>query len=85
MLVCGGRGVKDEEAETHVENEDDNVDVVGGAAALAISVFGSESYIFSDVVRRKRLEAQILSEHVVDTTHLPQHEFQNNFILECGR
>ena len=57
--------------------EDDGADVVGGAPALAISGFESEGYTLSEIVRGKRIEIQILSEGVVDTTRSPQFEILN--------
>ena len=58
-----------------IEGED--VDVVCGAPALAISGFESQGFIFSEIVRRKRLDGQTLSEVVVDTARPPQYEFSN--------
>ena len=69
------RGVSHEEAGTEADIEDDNVDFVGGPPALAISGFDSEEFVFSEIVRRKRLERQTLSEGVVDSASLPQPEF----------
>ena len=85
QLVVGDHGETDEDAgrETHIEGED--VDVVCGAAALAISGFELQGFIFSEIVRRKRLGGQTLSEVVFDTARPPQCEFSNlplNFYLE---
>ena len=54
-----------------------NVNVVCGAPALAISGFELQGFNFSEVVHRKRLEGQTLSEGVVNTARPPQCEFSN--------
>ena len=59
----------------HIESE--NVDVVCDAPVLAISGFELHGFIFSEFVRRKRLEGLTLSECVFDTARLPQCEFSN--------
>ena len=61
--------------EAHIEGED--VDVVCGAPAIAISGFELQSFNFSEVVHRGGLEVQSLSEGVIDTTRPPQCEFSN--------
>ena len=52
-LVVGDHGETDEDAgkETHIEGED--VDVVCGAPALAISKFELQGFIFSEIFREK--------------------------------
>ena len=77
LFVVGDHGETDEEAgkEAHIEGED--VDVVCGAPALAISGFELQGFNFSEVVHRKRLEGQTLSEGVVNTARPPQCEFSN--------
>ena len=71
-------GVCDREASTEadVEDEDDDVDVVGGVDEVGFSRHESEGFTLSEILRRKRLEKK-LSEGVVDTAHLPQCEFSN--------
>ena len=72
--------------EADIEGED--VDVVCGVPALAISGFELQGFILSENVRRKELEGQTLSIGVVDTAGSPQGEFsklQNlplTFLLE---
>ena len=61
--------------EVDIEGED--VDVVSGAPALGISGFELQGFIFSEIVQRKGLEGQTLSEGVFDTTRSPQCEFSN--------
>ena len=60
QLVVGDHGETDEDAgkEAHIEGED--VDVVCGAPALAISGFELQGFNFSKIVHRKQLEGQIL-------------------------
>ena len=65
--TCGGKA----------DIEGEGVDVIFGAPALAISGFGLHGFIFSEIVRRKGLEGQTLSECVVDTTRPPQCVFSN--------
>ena len=57
--------------------EGEGIDVVFSAPALAISGFELHGFIFSEIVRRKGLEGQTLSECVVDTARPPQCEFSN--------
>ena len=47
------------------------------APAVAISGFELQGSNFSEVVHKKRLEGQTLSEGVFDTTRPPQCEFSN--------
>ena len=44
---------------------------------MAISGFELQGFIFSEIVRRRGLEGQTLSEGVVDTARPPQCEFSN--------
>ena len=62
-----------------IEGED--VDVVCATAALAISGFESQGFIFAENVRRKGLGGQTLHEGVFDTGRPPQYEFSNLQIL----
>ena len=77
QLVNGDHGETDEDAgkQLHIEGED--VDVVCGDPALAISGFELRGFNVSEVVYRKRLEGQTLSERVVNTARPPQCEFSN--------
>ena len=61
---------------TDVEDEDEDVDVVGGVDEVAVSGYESEGFTLSEILRGKRLEKK-MSEGVVDTAHLPQSEFSN--------
>ena len=76
QLVNRGHVETGEDAgkETHIEGED--VDVVCGAPALAISKFELQVFIFSDFPGTG-LEGQTLSECVFDTARPPQCEFSN--------
>ena len=71
-------GVCETEAgtEADVEDEDEDVDVVGGVDEVGVSGYESEGCTLSEILRRKRLEKRV-SEGVVDTAHLPQCEFSN--------
>ena len=60
--------MSDTEAETEADIEDQDVDVVCEAPALAISGFEFGGFTFSEIIRRERLERQTLSEGVVDTS-----------------
>ena len=53
LFVLGDHGETDEDAgnEAHIEGED--VDVVCGASALAISKFELQGFIFSEIFREK--------------------------------
>ena len=62
--------------EADVEDEDDDVDVVGGVDEVGVSGYESEGFTLSEILRRKRLEKNV-SECVVDTAQLPQCEFSN--------
>ena len=72
--------------EADIEGED--VDVVCGAPALAISGFESHGFIFSEIFRRKGLKGHTFAERVVDTAQSPECEFSNlqkiplTFLLE---
>ena len=59
-----------------VEDEDEDVDVVGGVVKFGVSGYESEGFTLSEILRRKRLEKNV-SEGVFDTAHLPQCEFSN--------
>ena len=71
QLVVSDHGETDEDVgrETHIEGED--VVVVCGAPALAISGFEYQGFTFSEIVRRRRLEGKTLYEGVVDTARPP--------------
>ena len=69
-------GVCETEAGTDAEDEDEDVDVVGGVDEVGLSGYESEGFTLSEVLRRKRLEKSV-SEGVMDTAHLPQCEFSN--------
>ena len=62
--------------EADVEDEAEEVDVVGGVEEVGVSGYESEGFALSEILRRKRLE-ETVSEGVVDTTLLPQCEFSN--------
>ena len=77
QLVVGDQGETDEDAGREADIEGEQVDVVFGAPALAISGFEYQGFIFSGTIRREGLEGQTLSEGVVGTAQLPQCEFSN--------
>ena len=58
------------------EDEDEDVDVVGGVDEVGVSGYESEGFTLSEMLRRKRLENTV-SQGVVDIAHLPQCEFSN--------
>ena len=62
--------------ETDVEDEDEDVDFVGGVDEVGVSEYQSEGFTLSEILRGKRLEKKV-SEGVFDTAHLPQCEFSN--------
>ena len=71
-------GVSETEAgtEADVEDEDEDVDVVGGVDEVGVSGYESEGFTLSEILRRKILEKRV-SDGVVDTAHLPQCELSN--------
>ena len=75
--MVGDHGETDEDAGMEADIEGEDVDVVCGAPALASSGFQLQGFIFSEIVRRKRLEGQTLSEGVFDTARPPQCEFSS--------
>ena len=77
LFVVGEHGKTDEDAGKEADIEDEDVDVVRGAPALAISGFELQGFKFSEVVHRKRLEGQTSSEAVDNTARPPQCEFPN--------
>ena len=62
--------------EADVEDEDDDVDVVGGVDQVGVSGYESEGFTLSEILRRKKLEKKV-SEGVVDTPHFLQCEISN--------
>ena len=72
----GGVCETDAGTEADVEDEDEDVDVVGGVDEVWVSGCESEGFTLSEIHRRKRLGKKV-SEGVVDTAHLPQCEFPN--------
>ena len=71
-------GVCETEAGTgaDVEDEDEDIDVVGCVDEVGLSGYESEGFTLSEILRRNRLGKNV-SEHVVDTAHPPQREFSN--------
>ena len=72
-------GVCDTEAgtEADVEDEDEDVDVVGGVDEVRFSGYESEGFTLSEILRRKRLAKKNVSQGVVEFAQLPQCEFSN--------
>ena len=77
QLVVGDHGETDADTGREADIEGQDVDVVCGAPALAISWFECQRFIFSEIVRRNGVEGQTLSEVVIDTARPPQYEFSN--------
>ena len=71
-------GVCETEAGTEVdaEDEDEDVDVVGGVDEVGLPGYESEGFMLSEILRRMRLGKNV-SEGVIDAAHLPQSEFSN--------
>ena len=63
--------------EADVEEEDEDIDVVGGVDEVGVSGYESEEFTLSEILRRKRLVKKNVSKGVIDTAHLPQCEFSN--------
>ena len=53
LFVLGGHGETDENAGKEAQIEGEDVDVVCGAPALAISKFELQGFIFSEIFREK--------------------------------
>ena len=72
-------GVCETEAGTEkdVEDEDEEVDIVGGVDLVGVSGYESQKFTFSENPRRKRLAKKNVSEGAADIAHLPQCEFSN--------
>ena len=77
QLAVGDHGKTDEDAGREADIEGEDVDVVCGASALAISGFQSQGFIFSEPARAKWLEGKTVSEVIVDIAQPPQCEFSN--------
>ena len=69
-------GVCETETGTEADVENEDVVVVGGIDEAGFSLFESEGFTLSEILRRKRLAILLnVSEGIVDTAHLPQYEF----------
>ena len=75
-IVVGGVSETEAGTECDAEDQDEDVDVVGGVDEVGLSGYESEGFTLSEVLRRKRLEKSVY-EGVMDTAHLPQCEFSN--------
>ena len=75
-IEVGGGCETEAGTEPDVEDEHEDVDVVGGLDEVGVSGYESEGFTLSEILRRKRLEKKV-SEGVVDTAHLPQCELAN--------
>ena len=76
-IEVGGVCETEDGTEADVEDEDEDVDVVGGVDEVGVSGYESEGFTLSESVLRKRLAQKNVSEGVVDTAHLPQLECSN--------
>ena len=67
-------GVCETEAgtEADVEDEDEDVDVVGGVDEVGVSGYGSEGFTLSEILQRKTPAKRNVSEGVGGTAHRPQ-------------
>ena len=75
-IELGGVCKTEAGTEADVEDENEDVDVVGGVDEIGVSGYESEGFTLSEILHRKRLEKRV-SEGVVDTAHLPRCEFSN--------
>ena len=73
----GGACETEAGTEANVEDEDEDVDVVGGFDEVGVSGYESECFTLSESLRQKKLAKKNVSDGVVDTTHFPQCEFSN--------
>ena len=64
-------GVCETEAGTEADVDDEDVDVVGGVDEVGVCGYESEDSTLSEILRRKRLSKENVSDGVIDTTHLP--------------
>ena len=60
-----------------MEDEDEDVDVVGSVDEVGVSGYESDGFTLSEVLRRKKVAKKNVSEGVFETAHLPQCEFSN--------
>ena len=72
-------GVRKTEAgtESNVDDEVEDVGIVGGVDEVAVSGYESEGVTLSEILLRMRLAKKNVSEGVVDTAQVPQCEFPN--------
>ena len=63
------------DTEADVEEEDEDVGVIGSVDEVGVSGYESEGFALSEVLPQKRLSKKNVTEGVVDTAHLPQCEF----------
>ena len=76
LIEVGGVCETEAGTEANAEDEDEDVDVVGGVDEVGLSGYESEGFTLSEILRRKRPEKSV-SEGVMGTTHRPQGEFSN--------
>ena len=73
-IEVGGVCKTEAGTEADAEDEDEEVDVVGGVDEVGLTGYESEGFTLSEILRRKRLGKNV-PEVVNDTAHLPQCEF----------
>ena len=73
-IEVGGACGREVGTEVDVEDENEDVGVVGGVDEVGVSGYESEGFTLSEILRRKRLEKKV-SEGVFDTAHLSQCSF----------
>ena len=61
--------------EAELEDEDEDVHVVGGVDGVVVSGYESECFTISKILRRNKLAKKNVSKGVFDTAYLPQCEF----------
>ena len=73
------RGVCETETgtEADVQDEDEDVDVVGGVDEVGVSGYECGGLTLSKILRRKKLAKKNVSEGVIDTAYFPQCELSN--------
>ena len=76
QLVVGDSGETDEDAGREADIEGEDVGVVCGALALAISGFKSEGFIFSEIVQTKDLWDRFCLRVLLTTLDLRNVSFQ---------
>ena len=75
-IEVGGECETEGGTKADVEDEDEDVDVLGGVDEVGVSGYECEGFTLSEILRWKRLAKKSVSEAVVDTAHLHNVSFQ---------